>query len=645
MRARFILLLSLITAAAYLPALRAGFVWDDYALVLRDPFIRSWRLIPDGWQQFLFVDARGSNFFRPLQRLTYTADYAIWEFNPLGYHLTNILLHGVAALALGWFATAFFRRHRASLSATGLRWPPDGMGFFVAVAWAIHPILTSAVTYVSGRADSLAACFCFLALRVALDVAASTGRDLWLRSTLCAALCLLAAFSKEMGLFSFLLCALLLRCERSGGRRFIVWITCAIVGVGLYAAARSAAGEAKPPTRPAIPLSQRPILMAAAAAEYAALVAFPAHLHMERGVRPVPDPARAGRSIYPPPPWWQTAAGAGIIALLAALAFAFRRRREIFFPLAAFALAFVPVSNVFALNATVAEHWMYQPLAFLLIAAAAWIARAVPAWPRAWRIGGGIALGCWLAALGVRTFVRQDDWRDYRTFIERTLAAGGDTSRMWINLGLQATVTEPVLADACFRRALILSPGSNHATIGLTTLALGRKDYTEVHRLLDSIKGDRALEPARLENLALVRRLEGSGNGEAEIQEARRLYPDNWQLMRRHAQLLVADGRSAEAVDELQRFTEAYPYRADAWMLLSDFARTARRFATAGFARARAFENDIHLERRVQRKESEAGRPPENADPKPTDPQGGSTRSELRPEGQSGESGQKNLHP
>src|SRR5450432_2621073 len=141
MRARFILLLSLITTAAYLPALRAGFVWDDYALVLRDPFIRSWRLIPDGWQQFLFVDARGSNFFRPMQRLTYTADYAIWEFNPFGYHLTNILLHVLAALALGWFATAFFQRHRASLPATGQSWRPDAVGFMVALAWAIHPIL------------------------------------------------------------------------------------------------------------------------------------------------------------------------------------------------------------------------------------------------------------------------------------------------------------------------------------------------------------------------------------------------------------------------------------------------------------------------------------------------------------------------
>ena len=187
MRARFVLLLTLITTAVYLPALRAGFVWDDYALVLRDPFIRSWRLIPDGWQQFLFVDARGSNFFRPVQRLTYTLDYAIWEFRPLGYHLTNIFLHALAALALAWFSTAYFRRHRESLAAAGtVAWRADTMGFVVAAIWSIHPILTSAVTYVSGRADSLAAGFCFLALRVTLDITASERRDLWLRCGLAA---------------------------------------------------------------------------------------------------------------------------------------------------------------------------------------------------------------------------------------------------------------------------------------------------------------------------------------------------------------------------------------------------------------------------------------------------------------------------
>src|SRR5438309_2975668 len=86
--------------AAHAPALRATFVWDDTALVLRDPLIRSWRLIPEGFQHFLFTDATPSNFYRPIQRLTYTLDYAAFTFRPAGYHVSSILCHIGAALTL-----------------------------------------------------------------------------------------------------------------------------------------------------------------------------------------------------------------------------------------------------------------------------------------------------------------------------------------------------------------------------------------------------------------------------------------------------------------------------------------------------------------------------------------------------------------
>jgi hypothetical protein len=65
----------------YAPASRNGFVWDDTP-VLRDPLIQSWRLIPEGFNHFLFVDATASDFYRPIQMLTYTLDYAAFAFQP-----------------------------------------------------------------------------------------------------------------------------------------------------------------------------------------------------------------------------------------------------------------------------------------------------------------------------------------------------------------------------------------------------------------------------------------------------------------------------------------------------------------------------------------------------------------------------------
>ena len=119
------------TFVAYWPAMRNSFVWDDTALVLRDPTIRSWRLAPEAFREFLFLDATASNFYRPLQRLTFMADYAMWGIErngnmaddaktsapdtgdsadtqkvlgapQPGWHFTSVLIHALAALALWW---------------------------------------------------------------------------------------------------------------------------------------------------------------------------------------------------------------------------------------------------------------------------------------------------------------------------------------------------------------------------------------------------------------------------------------------------------------------------------------------------------------------------------------------------------------
>src|SRR5471032_1227975 len=90
----------IVAVLVYLPSLAAKFVWDDTALVLRDPLIRSWRLASEAFDHFLFLDATGSDFYRPIQRLTYLVDYGYYAFNPWGYHLTSVVVHALAAGAL-----------------------------------------------------------------------------------------------------------------------------------------------------------------------------------------------------------------------------------------------------------------------------------------------------------------------------------------------------------------------------------------------------------------------------------------------------------------------------------------------------------------------------------------------------------------
>ena len=182
-------------AAAYGPALRDGFVWDDTALILRDPLIRSWRLIPEGFNHFLFVDATASDFYRPVQRMVYTIDYAAFSFSPTGYHFTNIVVHAGAAIALLFFAEELLLLFGMGLQQS--RWISSG----VALVWSIHPIHSAAVIYVSGLADPLAALFgfsgCYMLLRSRLLPLRHALFPWLLGATMAFSL---AALSKESGL-------------------------------------------------------------------------------------------------------------------------------------------------------------------------------------------------------------------------------------------------------------------------------------------------------------------------------------------------------------------------------------------------------------------------------------------------------------
>ena len=185
--------------ATYAPALRNGFVWDDQALVVRDPLIRSWRLIWEGFQHFLFTDASASDFYRPLQRLSYTLDYAAFFVSPMGYHLVSILWHAAAAIALFYFAEEFLGWCKMESTRR------FGVAFLTALVWSLHPVQSAAVVYVAGRADPLAAVFGFCGLFLGLRMLRASGNRKWAFGG-GAALCFLAsALSKEMGLIFLLL--------------------------------------------------------------------------------------------------------------------------------------------------------------------------------------------------------------------------------------------------------------------------------------------------------------------------------------------------------------------------------------------------------------------------------------------------------
>src|SRR4051812_29378666 len=86
------LILALMIAAVYFPALRNGFVYDSQAQVLNDSFIHD----RGNWADVLTLRVLGRDvldFNRPVNLACLMIDSFFWAKNPLGYHLTNLLLH------------------------------------------------------------------------------------------------------------------------------------------------------------------------------------------------------------------------------------------------------------------------------------------------------------------------------------------------------------------------------------------------------------------------------------------------------------------------------------------------------------------------------------------------------------------------
>ena len=134
-----------------------GFVWDDRILIQKNEATLS-RLslatvfFSDFWSTE--TEAGSSNYYRPLVTLSYMLDYALYGLNPMGYHLTNLVLHTACVLTL-WYLL-------------GLLGVSTGVATFTASLWAIHPALAESVAWISGRTDVVATVFVLLSIVMAL---------------------------------------------------------------------------------------------------------------------------------------------------------------------------------------------------------------------------------------------------------------------------------------------------------------------------------------------------------------------------------------------------------------------------------------------------------------------------------------------
>ena len=550
-----IVLLVLCGAGARLPALQGQLIWDDQYLAHDNPFIKSPLLIFETFRHYLFIDAFSAHY-RPIQNVSYCLDYLIWNTNTYGYHLSNLLFHVGSSVLLYLLLRQLLLPLTSRL--TEARKPsPDpraetlvsGAAFLVALLWGVHPVHSAAVDYISGRADSLA--FFFACGGWLLFLRAGVTRRKLFRGGLygaAAASALLALCSRESAciwMLIFLFHLLLLDRHSKRSTKAIILAACLAI-VGIYAGLRQLPQNAHAgPSSPDSPVAARAVLMLRALGDYGRLMIFPANLHMERTVES-PEALLSNES-------WRRAITTEYLSLAgllvgAGILYAACRKGPAqalrLFGAGWFFLAFLPISNVFPLNASVAEHWLYLPsVGFILL-----IVGCCLEFPQQVRRALCLVACFAAAALGTRSFVRSADWISPEIFYRHSLAAGASKIRMALNLSqIYTSKGDYSKAEPLLRKVLEMNPDYPAARNNLADLLFREGKLKEADQLFVAA---REAAPAM-----------------------RKEYPRTWVAALNVAHLYYREHKLEEAIATAEKATRDYP---GIWELVSFEAEALR---------------------------------------------------------------------
>ncbi|UCF87094.1 MAG: hypothetical protein JSV71_06355, partial [Nitrospiraceae bacterium] len=190
---------SFITLLVYLPALQNDFVnWDDNEYIYDNPYIQSFDLKSIKW---MFTAFHAANW-HPLAWLSHAIDYAVWNLNPMGHHLTSIVLHGLNTFLVVILITQLVSFGRNNI-AVQIRYSkseardPLLAGIITGLLFGLHPLHVESVAWVSERKDVLYAFFFLLSILTYLKYTSSSGKRGFFYSA-CLFFFILSLMSKPM---------------------------------------------------------------------------------------------------------------------------------------------------------------------------------------------------------------------------------------------------------------------------------------------------------------------------------------------------------------------------------------------------------------------------------------------------------------
>jgi len=452
------LLLVALVFAAYHNSFSGPFIFDDQDSIPQNASIRHFDTAfspPDG--NGITVSGR------PVLNASLAINYAISGRSPAGFHLGNILIHGLAALTL-WAVT----RRTLKMPVFAGKFSQDAtvLAWLASALWAVHPLQTESVTYAVQRAESLVGLFYLLTLYGFIRYA--TARS-WLWFLFTSSVCLLGMGTKEVMATAPFIVFLYDRTFVCGSFR-AAWerhgklLQC-LAGTLVFLAVLIAVGRGRGGsvgTSETVTWWGYVCTQVVAIMRYLWLTVWPAHLTLDYGVL-----VEKNYAVILP-------CGLVLVSALVATGWAFVHRTSIgflgfwFFAILAPSSSIVPV-----VTQTVAEHRMYLPLAALAVGTALlvyhWLGR------RCWMV-----LALLIVSESAVTIHRNADYRNEVAIWEDTVAKRPDNFRAWNNLGAYRLHKEKSYeaAEFALKQAVQLSPNYPEVlnNLGQVLIKLGRAD-------------------------------------------------------------------------------------------------------------------------------------------------------------------------
>jgi tetratricopeptide (TPR) repeat protein len=435
------------TLVAYFPALRGGMLWDDDRHVTA-PALQSLQGLSRIWS-----DLGATQQYYPLLHSAFWLEHRLWGDAVIGYHLTNIVLHSIAA----WLVVMIARR----LSLSG--------ALLAGFVFALHPVNVEAVAWIAEQKSTLSGVFYLASALTYLHFDETRRRSTYILATLLFVVALLTK-TVTATLPAALLVVLWWRRGRLDAARdvqpLLPWLVCG-AAAGLFTAWVESTMIGAQGADFALTWTERALLAGRVIWFYAATLVWPARLvflyprwQVDAGV------------------WWQYLFPAGVVAVAVGFWIVVKRTRA---PLAGFLFftgTLFPVLgflNVYPFRFSyVADHFQYLaslgvivPVASVSVSASA-LRRSRPRIPE---VVGAAAL----VVLGLLTWRQSAMYRDAETLYRTTLMRNPESWLAHNNLGVVLAPMPGRLQDAIaeYQAALRLNPDLPEAHNDLGT-ALAR---------------------------------------------------------------------------------------------------------------------------------------------------------------------------